>query len=63
MKHLKYLILPLFVLSILCACSDDEEAIQPIIKGDTKAETVGDEAATTQLPVTATDGYDNTIEQ
>lgn len=63
MKHLKYLMLPLFVLSILCACSNDEEATKPIIKGDTKEVTVGYEAATTHLPVTATDGYDITIEQ
>lgn len=63
MKHLKYLMLPLFVLSTLCACSNDEEATKPIIKGDTKEVTVGYEAATTHLPVTATDGYDITIEQ
>lgn len=56
--------LPLFVLSTLCACSDNEkEATKPIIKGETKEVTVGYEAVTTHLPVTATEGYDITIEQ
>ena len=63
MKQLKYLMLPLLMLPTLCACSDDEATTKPVIKGDTKEVTVGYEAASTRLTVTATEGYDITIEQ
>lgn len=55
--------LPLLMLPTLCACSDDEATTKPVIKGDTKEVTVGYEAASTRLTVTATEGYDITIEQ
>ena len=55
--------LPLLMLPTLCACSDDEATTKPVIKGDTKEVTVGYEAASTRLTVTATEGYDSTIEQ
>lgn len=62
MKHLIYFMLPLILLSALCACSNDEQTVKPVIQGETKEVSVGYQADTTHLAVTATQGYDITIE-